>query len=341
MGVQRLTIKDVARAAGVHPATASRALNPRLPGRISAETTARVARAAAELGYVVDPVGRSLRTRRSSTVGVLVPDLLNPFYPPVLRGIERGLRSGGYEALIASTDNDGAREPELLDVFASRRCDGYILATATLDDEVVAGLLRDLVPVVLVNRLAGVSVPAVVSDDATGIRQAVTHLRELGHVRIGHIAGPAGISITGTREEAYRAAMRATGEAAHADWLVRADRLTADDGRLACRELLARGEVTAVLAGNDMVAVGCLAAFDDAGLRCPDDVSLVGINDMPLAGWMQPALTTVAIPQEEMGRRAAALVLARIEDPAGPVEVVSLPTSLTVRLSTTTARPRA
>ena len=96
-----------------------------------------------------------------------------------------------------------------------------------------------------------------------------------------------------------------------------------------------------MLAGNDMVAVGCLAAFDDAGLRCPADVSLVGINDMPLAGWMQPALTTVAIPQEEMGRRAAALILARINDPAGPVEVVSLPTSLTVRLSTTKARPRA
>ena len=130
-GVQRLTIKDVARAAGVHPATASRALNPRLPGRISAETTARVERAAAELGYVVDPVGRSLRTQRSSTIGVLVPDLLNPFYPPVLRGIERELRTEGFEALIASTDNDGGREAGLVDVFRSRRCEGYIVATAT------------------------------------------------------------------------------------------------------------------------------------------------------------------------------------------------------------------
>src|SRR5690348_10412027 len=133
----RLTIKDVARVAGVHPATASRALNPRLPGRISAATTERVTRAAAALGYVVDPVGRSLRTQRSATIGVLVPDLLNPFYPPLVRGIEHALRANGFEALIASTDNDVRRERELLDVFRGRRCDGYLIASATRADSSV------------------------------------------------------------------------------------------------------------------------------------------------------------------------------------------------------------
>jgi hypothetical protein len=117
------TIKDVARVAGVHPATASRALNPLLRGRISAATTAGVEAAAAELGYVVDPIGRSLRTQRSGIVGVLVPDLLNPFYPPLLRGVQRGLRGAGFEALIGSTDNDVRREPELLAVLRGRRCE--------------------------------------------------------------------------------------------------------------------------------------------------------------------------------------------------------------------------
>ena len=332
--VRRLTIKDVARAAGVHPATASRALNPRLPGRISAETTARVERAAADLGYVVDPVGRSLRTRRSSTIGVLVPDLLNPFYPPVLRGIEHQLRADGFEALIASTDNESAREAELVEVFRSRRCEGYIVATATQDDAVVAAMMREHVPVVLVNRLTGVPAPAVVSDDAAGVGEAVAHLRGLGHVAIGHITGPAEISVTSSRAAAYRAAMAGTGVPARDEWVERADQLTAAAGREACLALLARAPVTAILAGNDMVAVGCYAAFDSAGLRCPADISLVGINDMPLAGWMRPALTTVAIPQEELGMRAARLIVERIDDPRGPVRVVSLPTTLIVRSST-------
>jgi LacI family transcriptional regulator len=334
-GVDRLTIKDVAKAAGVHPATASRALNPRLPGRISAETTRRVERAAAALGYVVDPVGRSLRTQRSATIGVLVPDLLNPFYPPLLRGVERALRSGGFEALIASTDNDARREAELLDVFKGRRCDGYIIATATLHDATVAGLVRDGVPVVLVNRLAGTAAPSVTSDDARGIRDAVQHLRSLGHTAIAHIAGPCGISVSETREEAFRAALREAGIEDHP--IVRAEQFTAAAGERACLSLLDETTVTAILAGNDMIAVGCYAAFDKVGLRCPDDMSLIGINNMPLAEWLRPSLTTVAIPQEDLGTQAARLVVERIDNPHAGVRSVSLATSLIVRGSTAPA----
>jgi LacI family transcriptional regulator len=140
--------------------------------------------------------------------------------------------------------------------------------------------------------------------------------------------------VTATRERAFLAAMRETGAPARPEWVVHAGQLTAAAGRAACRALLRRAGVTAVLAGNDMVAVGCYAAFDEAGLRCPQDVSLVGINDMPLAEWMRPALTTVAIPQEELGTGAARLIAARIDDPRGPVETVTLPTSLIVRGST-------
>jgi LacI family transcriptional regulator len=134
--------------------------------------------------------------------------------------------------------------------------------------------------------------------------------------------------------------MAGTGAPARAEWVQRADQLTAAAGREACLALLARSPVTAILAGNDMVAVGCYAAFDEAGLRCPADISLVGINDMPLAGWMRPALTTVAIPQEELGMRAAKLIVERIDDPGGPVRVVSLPTTLIVRGSTGPSQAR-
>ena len=332
--VERPTLKDVAKAAGVHPGTASRALNPLLRGRISAATTARVETAARDLGYVVDPVGRSLRSRRSGIVGVLVPDLTNPFYPPVLRGIEDELRAHGLEGLIATTDNDVRREAELIEVLKARRCDGYVLTTAVRRDPAVEALIGGAEPVVLVNRLASVEAPSVVSDDAFGIAQAVRHLRELGHAAIAHVTGPPRFSVTVEREAAYRAALRAEGLPHRRELVVRATDYTAAAGEVACARLLAEQRVTAVLAGNDMIAIGCYAALEAAGLRCPDDVSVVGVNDMPLAGWLRPPLTTVAVPQHELGTQAARLLVAHLRDGAAAVRRVDLPTRLVVRGST-------
>jgi LacI family transcriptional regulator len=218
-------------------------------------------------------------------------------------------------------------------VLRGRRCEGYIVATATRHDPAVADLVRDGVPVVLVNRLADADAPAVVSDDAAGIRQAIGHLTALGHTVIGHIAGPAELSVAIAREEAYRAAVAEP-------HVVRAGQMTAAAGRVACRMLLRHRAVTAILAANDMIAVGCYAALDEAGLRCPDDVSLVGINDMPLAGWLRPPLTTVAIPQERLGAEAARLIADRIGDPGGGARTVTLPTELVVRGSTARSQQR-
>jgi LacI family transcriptional regulator len=330
--VYRPTLKDVAQAAGVHPGTASRALNPLLRGRISEATTARVETAARELGYVADPVGRSLRSRRSGIVGVLVPDLTNPFYPPMLRGVEDELRSAGLEALIATTDNDVRREAGLIEVLKARRCDGYVLATAVRKDPAVEALIAEPTPVVLVNRLAGVETPSVVTDDAVGIAAAVRHLRELGHEEVGHVTGPPRFSVTG--EAAYRAALRAEGLHFRRELVVRATDYTAAAGEVACARLLAERRVTAVLAGNDMIAIGCYAALEAAGLRCPDDVSVVGVNDMPLAGWLRPPLTTVAVPQHELGTQAARLLVAHLRPGNGAMPRLDLPTHLVVRGST-------
>jgi LacI family transcriptional regulator len=332
--VGRPRLQDVARAAGVHPGTASRALNPQLRGRISAETTQRVEEAARQLGYVVDPVARSLRARKSGIVGVLVPDLTNPFYPPVLRGIEDELRANGYEALIASTDNDVRREAELVDVLKARRCDGYVLTTAVRRDPAVDALVAEGVPVVLVNRLASVEAPAVVSDDAAGIGQAVRHLKDLGHAEIAHVTGPARFSVTVDREAAYKAALRAEGLPFRRGLVVRATDYTAAAGEEACTRLLGDEPVTAILAGNDMIAIGCYAALEKNGYRCPADVSVVGVNDMPLAEWLRPPLTTVVVPQHELGEEAARLLLRRLNGEADPAARVVLPTRLVVRDST-------
>lgn len=326
------TIQDVARAAGVHPGTASRALNPELVGRTAPETTRRVREAAAQLGYVPDQFGRSLRTRRSHTIGVLIPDLGNPVFPPIVRGIEDGLRGAGYEALIANTDDSAEREEQLITVLAARRCDGYIIASSRQEDPAVEALLQSKTPVVLVNRLMTTATASVASDDAAGVHAAVTHLVELGHTDIAHVSGPAALSMTQVRRSAFVDAMTAAGLAADPDLIETADRYAVDEGHRAFSRLLDRRTPTAVVAGNDMIAIGCYSALRARGFRCPADVSVIGFNDMPLSGFLDPALTTVAIPQYDIGVSAAQLVLGLITD--GPPEHRLLPVALEVRAST-------
>jgi len=326
--VAKPTIQDVARAAGVHPGTASRALNPELAGRITPATTKRVQEAAAELGYVPDQFGRSLRTRRSHTIGVLVPDLGNPVFPPIVRGIEDTLRDAGYEALIANTDDSADREARLINVLNARRCDGFIIASSRVDDPAVSALLGSPTPVVLVNRMVDTLVTSVVSDDAAGIRAAVEHLAQLGHTDIAHVTGPATLSMTQVRRAAFEDAMGSAGLSVKPKWIVEATRYAADEGREAFAKVLDQAVPSAVIAGNDMIAVGCYIALQGRGLRCPHEVSVVGFNDMPLAGFLDPPLTTVAIPQHEIGTAAAELILELIagRQPAQrtlPVELVS------------------
>ena len=331
------TIQDVARAAGVHPGTVSRALNPLLAGRVTAETTRRVEEAAARLGYVPDQLGRSLRTRRSFTVGVLVPDLGNPVFPPIVRGIEDTLRRAGYEALIANTDDGPEHEARLIEVLKARRCDGFIIASSRRDAPAIADLVAAGDPVVLVNRLVESGADSVASDDVAGMTAAVDHLVDLGHTEIAYVSGPLELSMTHVRRAAFADAVRAAGLADDGELVETAERYAVEEGQRAFARLLERRRPTAVIAGNDLIAVGCYAALRSSELRCPADVSVVGFNDMPLSGFLNPPLTTVAIPQYEIGVSAAELVLLRINDAAEP-RARLLPTELVTRGST--APPR-
>jgi LacI family transcriptional regulator len=330
------TLRDVAAAAGVHPATASRALNPETRLLVSEETARRVIAAAAAMGYRPNPVARSLRTRRSHTVGVLIPDLNNPIFPPIVRGLEDKLAAAGYVALLGNTDADASRERRLFEQMRARHVDGFVLATATLHDRLLAEAAAAELPVVLMNRLApDYSFPSVSVDNEQGSRMAVTHLARHGHTRIAHIAGPQEASTSVGRLRGFRDGMASHGLEVDEDLIAYAARYTVEEGTRCGRELLAaHGDVTAVAAANDMLAVGCYAALDEAGLQCPDDISVIGFNDMPFVDRLRPPLTSVRFPHYQLGTEAAQLLLERINGGGGPVKILYLAPELIVRGST-------
>jgi len=338
---RRPTLRDVARRAGVNPATASRALNPALPGRISAPTERKVREAAQELGYRPDPVARSLRTRRSGFVGVVVPDLTNPVLPPIVRAIEGELWTAGIACLLADTDNDVEREAALVEELLARRCEGLIIASATRGSAAVGALAGGEVPTVLVTRdIDAHSLPLVAGDDAAGVEEAIAHLAGLGHRAVAHVTGPRDLSTTTTRLRAFRAACKERGLDPNGR-VVHGDAFTTAAGAAAAELLLARDhEFTAIVAGNDLIALGCLQALGRTGLACPADVSVIGHNDTPMVDGLQPPLTTVAIPRAEIGVEAARILLRRLEGEEVATEPVLLPTELIVRGSTGRMRPR-
>jgi LacI family transcriptional regulator, galactose operon repressor len=331
-----VTLRDVASRAGVHPATASRALNPETRLLVREDTAQRVLEAARELGYHPNPVARSLRTRRSNTVGVLIPDLTNPLFPPIVRGLEDRLAAAGYVALIGNTDGDGERERLVFEQMRARHVDGLVLATAHLSDPLIADANRAGIPVVLVNRMAqDHSLPSVSVDNERGMQMAVAHLIGQGHRRIAHVAGPQEVSTGLHRYRGFLAAMEGHGLVADGDLIVTAKAFSIDEGLRCTRILLDRGTgCTAVAAANDMLAVGCFAALDEAGLRCPGDMSVVGFNDMPFIDRLRPPLTTIRFPHYQVGTEAAQLLLERITGQGGPIKVLYLAPELVVRGST-------
>jgi LacI family transcriptional regulator len=331
-----VTLRDVAVSAGVHPATASRALNPETRILVSEETARRVLDAAEALGYHPNPVARSLRTRRSHTVGVLIPDLNNPLFPPIVRGLEDRLAAAGYVALIGNTDSDDQREQMVFEQMRARHVDGLVLATARLHHPLLAEASRAELPVVLINRLAqDYSFPSVSVDNERGVRMAVGHLAGLGHRRIAHIAGPQEMSTGLSRYRGFVTAMESSGLQVDSDLVVFAKAFTVEEGLRCARLLLDRGSgCTAIAAGNDMLAVGCYAALDEAGLTCPEDMSVVGFNDMPFIDRLRPPMTTVRFPHYQVGTEAAQLLLERIAEHAGPVKILYLAPELIIRGST-------
>ncbi|WP_206997112.1 LacI family DNA-binding transcriptional regulator [Trinickia mobilis] len=336
-------MKQVAELAGLHVSTVSRALNPDTRSMVVPESVARVMKAADALGYRLDPVAASLRTGRSKLIGILVPDIATNVFTPILTGAAERLSEHGYSTIVAYVGSDSNKQFDLAQGLIARRVDGLILATASRDDPLVSFCIERGVPSVLVNRAEKETrLSGVVSDDLLGAQLAVDHLVELGHRTIGHLAGPPEHSTGFLRHRGFIQALSAHGLDATSAPCEFAGTYTREQGAEAARRLLsARPDITAIVAANDLLALGAYDALREIGLNCPRDISVVGHNDMPLVDMVEPPLTTIRISHKEMGRQAADLLQQAIETRDSPARNVVLPPKLIVRGSTAAPRKSA
>lgn len=302
-----VTIRDVAAAAGVSTSTVSRVLDDRLPASRSA-AAARVRRAAAELGYRPDPSAASLRRGSTATIGVVVPRLTDTVMAMLYEALVSACARSHRYAVVATTDDVPDADREAAELLLSRRVDGLVLATARRGSTLPEELTRRGVPYVLALRTDGKSLSSV-GDDALGGYLATRHLLDLGHRRIGLIAGPDHASSARGRQVGYRQALLEAGIEPD-ERLVQPSAFGIESGVEACRALLAvQPAPTAVFAVNDNTAVGALSALVSEGLSVPDDVSLVGYNDIPIARRLPVPLSTVRVPFDEIAAAALDLLL--------------------------------
>jgi LacI family transcriptional regulator len=340
-GVRRVKLTDVARAAGVHPGTASRALNPATRSRVSPETSRRILKVAERLGYVPNTLARGLRTSKSFVVAMLVPDITNALFPPMVRGAEQVLSAAGYTLVLTDTDNDSDTERRQVEQLRARGTDGFIIATARWQDPLLEEIADQGVPAVLVNRNIGSRrLPYVGADERTGIQLAVEHLAGLGHRQIAHLGGPADTSTGRDRASAFRQAVDGLGLPTNRNLVQVCTSYSEAAGVEATRQLLKSSQdMTAIVCGNDLIALGALSVLAEAGISCPGQVSVVGFNNMAMVDRLTPPLTTVRLPLHQIGELSARLLLAEIE--GGPQNAWAVQSLLGVQLAVrgTTARP--
>lgn len=306
----RVRLVDVARAAGVHPATASRALNPSARDEVNPRTVQRVQRAAEQLGYVPNTLARGLRTSRSFVAALVIPDITNSLFPPIVRGAEQVLSGAGFTLVLTDTNNDPGVERGQVASMRAHGVDGFIIATARWEDLLLDELAESGVPTVLVNRRCSSSaLPFIGADDQRGVRLCVEHLVAQGHRGIVHLAGPSDTSTGRERATAFRAAMREHGLSTRSA-VVSCSGYSENAGMDAARRMLRAGKrFTAIVAANDLLALGAMEALGEVGLRCPQDYSITGFNDLAFMRKLTPALTTVRVPLTDMGAVAARTLL--------------------------------
>jgi LacI family transcriptional regulator len=300
-----VTIRDVARASGVHISTVSRTFSA--PHLVNPDTRVRVLACAEDLGYRPNRAARALITGRTHNIGLIIADIANPFFPPLIKAAESQARHRDYHVFVADTNEDAAAEEELVHALA-KQVDGVLLCSPRMSNSLIEQLSRE-VPLVVVNRqLAGL--PCVLMDVGQGARSAVEHLAGLGHREMALLGGPRG---SWTSREIRRAASAAA-RAAGAELTVLGPNPPTETGGLAQAEQVRRAGVTAVLAYNDLMAIGLLEGLDALGVRVPQEVSVVGVDDISLSRLTRPKLTTVATPTAAAGRTAVDMLLQQDTD---------------------------
>jgi LacI family transcriptional regulator len=326
-GVSRggaVTIHDVAARAGVSVATVSRVLNRK--EIVREETTNQVLAAAKSLRYVPNIAARSLSIRRSQTIGIVLPDVHGEFFSEVIRGIDVAARKGGYHILVSGSHSDIGEMGEVLEAMHGRVDGLVVMAPDVAIDALREQLPRDL-PMVLLNS-SDERHPAITIDNYGGARAMMRHLRDLGHTRIAFICGPGANADARERLRGYRQAMRGL------ERMEIAGDFTEDAGHEAVKQILARDpRPTAIFAANDSMAVGALSALRDAGIDVPARMSVAGFDDVPIARYVNPPLTTIRVDIAELGRRAFAVLVDVLAHPRSRVQRERIDTSLVVRKS--------
>jgi LacI family transcriptional regulator len=325
-----ITVKDVARRAGVSTATVSHVINE--TRFVSEELRAKVYQAMEALDYRPNAIARSLRRKETQNIGMIIPDVAYPFLAEVARGLEDRGFALGYSAILCESNSDLEREATCIDLLQAKRVDGIVFIAAGESSSHVRTLVERGVPVVVCDReLPGVEVDTVIADNVGSGRQATEHLIRLGHRRIGCIAGPRELCISNRREDGYKRALKEHGIPVDKDLIVRGD-FRCRGGYEAMRELLAFDErPTAVFACNDLMAMGAICAASKRRLRIPEDIAIVGCDDIALAAFTNPSLTTVAQPKHEMGAVAVDMLVGRIADRSESPTKRVLPTELVIR----------
>ena len=333
MARRYVSIKEVAAQAGVSFQTASKVLNGG-PVRVSPETAARIMEVAKELGYQPNTIARSLVQRFTSTLGLVAPDATDVAISQISVAAEREARRQGHAMLVGHLSPGGEDGAAIVRTLIERRVDGVIAAAPQVEDDTeVAELLRAYVPAVSLHSVPGGGVPVVGSNHRETGRLATQHLLSLGHRTIGTITGPFRRRVVRSRLHGYEDALRQAGIEPEEDLVVEAD-WTPGRAADATRLLLQRQpRITAIFVHNDTMAVGVLSALAAAGYRIPGDVAVVGCDDVPLAEYLVPPLTTVHVPLAETGEQATDLLLRRIRGDPTQAAPLRLPVSLVVRAS--------
>jgi LacI family transcriptional regulator len=340
---KRLTMYDVAKAVGVHASTVSRALDPKTSHRISPDVVARVHEVTKRLGFVPNISGTALRSNRSQAIGVIVPDITDPIFPPIIRGLEDVFSQWGYAAILANTDGDEEREAKVIASLMSRSVEGLVIASSRYHDRPLKKL-KGLPVVTVIRWTDDPTVPSVCYDEGAGLRYVLTHLASLGHRRIAEISGPQEISTGLVRHQSFERTRREMKMGTDRKLVVYAQAFNEQEGERCTEQLLSQtSDFSAIVCANDRLAVGAIDALRRHGMQCPNDISVVGFNDMPYVDRLVPALTTVRVPQYKAGYEAAKYLIEAVRQPASSrpeSKRIVLPVELVVRSSTGPVRDR-
>jgi LacI family transcriptional regulator len=329
-----MRIKDVAREAGVSTATVSHVINK--TRYVSDETRERVLRAIERCGYYPNAHARSLASGRSNTLGLIISDISNPFFPELVKSIERAAFERGYDLILSNTNYEAARTSSYVQRLIERQVAGVALMTSELDTALVGELARRRVCVVFLDLgSAGHCMSNIVVDYERGIEEAIAHLVALGHCEVAFVGGPRHLRSAAKRHEAFCASMRRHLPACVPQ--VYDGDFKLEGGQRAVRAIMERGAEempTAIVAANDMMALGVMQELRRCELEVPRDVSVVGFDDIAFAQLAVPPLTTVSLPREELGRRAVEALIASIEHPEQQGTDIHIATRLVARAST-------